>query len=123
MSKKTIIIAIVSFALGALIYNFSSVIFQEGNPWPEMKGIVALTFGKSDIVKLSGSDNKYLTKSNGGPKTIDDFMKSKGYEPSEQMGSGYFYKSLNSNIVLVRRQYSRFYTIWTITENKDNSFK
>lgn len=37
--NKAIIIAIISFALGALIYNYSKVIFQEGNPWPEIKAI------------------------------------------------------------------------------------
>ncbi|MFA7662332.1 MAG: hypothetical protein WCX88_00245 [Patescibacteria group bacterium] len=112
--NKAIIIAIISFALGALIYNFSAVIFQEGNPWPEVKGIIKLNFTKADIVKLAGSDNKYLTKSNGGPKIIDDLMKSKGYEITDQMGSGYFYKSSDGDVVLTRRQYSRFYTIWNL---------
>jgi len=110
----TIIIAIVSFALGALIYTYSKVIFQEGNPWPEIRAISQLTFDGSDMVKLSGSDNKYLTKSQGGPKTVDTFMKDRGYEYTDQMGSGYFYKSSDKTVVLTRRQYSRFYTIWTI---------
>ncbi|MFA5359024.1 MAG: hypothetical protein WC310_04385 [Patescibacteria group bacterium] len=121
MRNKTIIIAIVSFALGALIYNlFSPVIFQEGNPWPQIKGITELTFGKSKIVKLSGSDNKYLTKNKGGWEVADSLLKNKGYEFTEQMGSGYFYKSSDSNAVMTRRQYSRFYIIWAITENKNN---
>jgi len=115
--NKAIIIAIISFALGALIYNFSSVILQEGNPWPQIKGIAQLTFGKSDIVKLSGSDNKYLTKSRGGWDAIDGFLRNDGYEFSEQMGSGYFYKSSSSRVVMIRRQYSRFYVIWKITES------
>ena len=119
--NKAIIIAIISFALGALVYNFSSVIFQEGNPWPQIKGITQLIFGKSDIVKLSGSDNKYLTKSRGGWDAIDGFLRNDGYEFSEQMGSGYFYKSSSSSIIMTRRQYSRFYVIWTIDESNDAS--
>jgi hypothetical protein len=123
MSFKTptkniaIIIAIVSFALGALIYNYSKVIFQEGNPWPEIKAISHLTFGGSDMVKLSGSDNKYLTKSQGGPQAIDVFMNDRGYEYTDQLGSGYFYKSSDKTVVLTRRQYSRFYTIWTLSDS------
>jgi len=71
LKNKAIIIGIVSFAFGALIYNYSTVIFQEGNPWPKIKGIVQLTFSGSDIVKLSGSDNEYLTRSKGGPGVIE----------------------------------------------------
>jgi len=121
MKNKTIIIAIISFALGALVYHlFSPVIFQEGNPWPQIKGIAQLTFGKSDMVKLSGSENKYLTKNKGSWDVVDSFLKSKGYEFTEQMGSGYFYKSSDSSIVMTRRQYSRFYVIWAIAESKNS---
>jgi hypothetical protein len=115
--NKVIIIAIISFALGALIYNYSKVIFQEGNPWPEIKAISQLTFGGTDMVKLSGSDNKYLTKSQGGPMAVDTFMKDRGYEYMDQMGSGYFYKLSDKTVVLVRRQYSQFYTIWTVSDS------
>jgi len=115
--NKTIIIAISSFALAALIYNYSTVIFQEANPYPEIKAIFQLTFDQAAMVKLSGSGNKYLTKSRGGPLAVNAFMKDRGYEYTEQMGSGYFYKSADQIVVLSRRQYSRFYTIWTINES------
>lgn len=115
------ILAIVSLIAGIFLSLYSSVIFQEGNPWSQIKGITQLTFGKSDIIKLSDSDNRYLTKSQGGPMTIEAFMKDRGYEYTDQMGSGYFYKSSDKTIVLTRRQYSRFYTIWTIAENNNNS--
>ena len=79
MKNKTIIIAIVSFALGALIYNYASILFQEGNPFPFIKGIVQLNFANKDIVKLSGSENTYLTKSKNGQKTISDFLKNQDF--------------------------------------------
>lgn len=123
-SKNKKILLLVFTALlvvGAFLFLYSPVIFQEGNPWPQIKGITQLTFGKSDMVKLSGAENKYLTKSKGGWDIVDIFLKNKGYEFTEQMGSGYFYKSSDGNIVLVRRQYSRFYIIWIITENNNNS--
>lgn len=121
-NKKILLFVFTAFLIvGVFLSLYSSAIFQEGNPWPQIKGITQLTFGKSDMIKLSGSENNYLTKSKGGWDAVDNFLKNKGYEFTEQMGSGYFYKSSDSNIVLVRRQYSRFYAIWAITENKNNS--
>jgi hypothetical protein len=127
MSFKTptkniaIIIAIVSFALGALIYNYSKVIFQEGNPWPEIKGIVQLKFSGKEIVQLSGSDNKFMTESKNGT-TIHDFMKDRGYEFTGQMGSGYFFESqAGQKAIATHKYYSRYYSLWTITENQNDN--
>lgn len=120
---KTLVIALISFALGVLVYNFAPILFQEGNPWPEIKAISQLTFGESDMVKLSGMDNRYLTKSDEGSRAVDVFMRSRGYEFVDQMGSGYFYKSSGGSIVLTRRQYSRFYAIWNITESGAKSLR
>ncbi|MBU4353424.1 HNH endonuclease [Candidatus Parcubacteria bacterium] len=64
--SAVILIAVVFLSL------YSSVIFQEGNPWSQIKGITQLTFGKSDIVKLSNFDNKYLTKSKGGKTMLNN---------------------------------------------------
>jgi len=113
-------VAIVSFALGALIYNFSPIIFQEGNPWPQIKGIVQLKFSGKDIVLLSGSDNKFITESKNGT-VIHDFMKDRGYDFTGQMGSGYFFKSqTGQTAIATHRYYSRYYSLWTVTENKNN---
>jgi hypothetical protein len=117
----TIIIAIVSFALGALIYNYSKVIFQEGNPWSEIKGIVQLKFSGKDIVQLSSSDNKFMTESKNGT-TIHDFMKARGYEFTGQMGSGYFFETaIGQKAIATHKYYSRYYSLWTITENQNNN--
>lgn len=122
-NKKILLIASIAvLVIGLLAFIYLPVIFQEGNPWPQIKGISQLTFGGSDMVKLSGSDNMYLTKTHGGSTAIDAFMKDKGYEFTDQMGSGYFYKSADKTIVITRRQYSRFYTIWTIIENQIKLF-
>jgi len=119
-NKKILLIApLAVLAIGFLVFMYSPVIFQEGSPWSEIKAISQLTFGGSDMVKLSGSDNKYLTKSQGGPQVINVFMKDRGYKFTDQMGSGYFYKSSDKTVVLTRLQYSRFYTIWNITETNN----
>ncbi|HBK35280.1 MAG: hypothetical protein UU08_C0009G0034 [Candidatus Uhrbacteria bacterium GW2011_GWE2_40_58] len=119
--KVLLLVSVTILMLGIFTFFSSPVIFQEGNPWPQIKGISQLTFGGADIVKLSDSDNRYLTRNQNGPMVIEVFMKDRGYEYTDQMGSGYFYKSSDSTIVLTRRQYSRFYVIWTITENSNDA--
>lgn len=118
--NKTIIIAIISFVLGTLIYSFSAVIFQEGNPWLQIKGIAQLSFSNTDMVKLSGPDSKYMTESRNGQEIIKDFMKNKGYEFIEQMGAGYLFDSPVGNAIVTQRQYSRFYSLWNVTEYNEN---
>jgi hypothetical protein len=120
LSKNKKVLLLISMAIlvvGVLLFLYSAVIFQEGNPWPEIKGIVQLKFGDSDIVKLSGFDNKFMTESKNGTM-IHDFMKTKGYEFTEQMGSGYFFKSsTGQSAIVTHKYYSRYYSLWTITEN------
>jgi len=119
--KILLLVFAILLLVGAFLFLYSPVIFQEGNPWPQIKGIAQLTFSKTDMVKLSGSDNKYLTENQGGPRIVEAYMKDGGYEYIDQMGSGYFYKSSDKTIVLIRRQYSRFYVIWTITKNSNDA--
>ncbi len=122
--NKAIIIAIISFTLGALIYNYSMVFFQEDNPWPQIKGIIQLNFGNKDLVKLDDGGNKYITKSDN-PEIIKSFMKNRNYDFTEQMGSNYLFKSdVGASAVATHRYYSRYYSLWSIAENlitKDTS--
>jgi hypothetical protein len=114
-------IALIILVVGIFAFMYSSVIFQEGNPWPQIKGIIQLKFSSADIVQLSGSDNKFITESKNG-MMIHNFMKTKGYEFTEQMGSGYFFKSpTGQSAVATHRYYSRYYSLWTITENSNDS--
>lgn len=113
---KIIILSLIIFGIGICLY--SPVIFQEGNPWPQIKGVSQLNFTGKDLVKLSSGENKYITKNNNGLEIIKAFMKDKGYDFTEQMGSGYFFKDENGESVTVtHRYYSRFYSLWNITEN------
>ena len=121
-NKKVLLItSLIILVLGIFIVFYSNVIFQEGNPWPQIKGISQLTFGDKDIVKLDIGENKYITKSNN-PELIKSFMKEKGYNFTEQMGSGYLFKSsTGACAVVTHRYYSRYYSLWTISENKNDS--
>lgn len=49
-------------------------------------------------------------------------MKERGYDFTEQMGSGYLFKSqTGASAVATHRYYSRYYSLWTITENKSEA--
>ena len=117
-NKKVLFIAsLIVLLLGVFMIFYSPVIFQEGNPWPQIKGIMQLKFSDAGIVQLSGSDNKFMTESKNG-MMIHNFMKNKGYEFTGQVGSGYFFKSpTGKSAVATHKYYSRFYSLWTITEN------
>ncbi|MCK9626527.1 MAG: hypothetical protein M0R23_08750 [Bacteroidales bacterium] len=121
-NKKILLIASLAvLVIGFLAFMYSPVIFQEGNPWPEIKGIVQLKFSGKDIVQLSGSDNKFMTESKNGTM-IHDFMKDRGYEFTGQMGSGYFFESATGQkAIATHKYYSRYYSLWTITENQNNN--
>jgi len=122
-SKNKITLFIVLFivlVIGFWVYMYLPVILQEGNPWPEIKGMVQLKFNGKDIIQLSGSDNKFMTESKNGTM-IHDFMKTRGYEFTGQMGSGYFFESrAGQKAIATHKYYSRHYSLWTITENDND---
>jgi len=111
-----ILIAIFIFAF--LLYK--SVIFQEGNPMPLLKGIAKLNFTRNEIVKLNMDGDKYLTKGKNGQEVLVNSLNNQGYELISQMGSGYFFKDKNDNALLVtHRYYSRLYSIWSLIITKN----
>ncbi|MFA5360154.1 MAG: hypothetical protein WC349_04325 [Patescibacteria group bacterium] len=121
--KKNNIKGIIIFSLTLIIifilatWLYAPVIFQEGNPVPYLKGAWQLNLSQKDIIKLDVDGDRYMTKNRNGLGAITELMKSQNYEFVEQLGAGYFYKSSDKAIVLTRRQYSRFYVIWTINES------
>lgn len=119
-NKKVLLItSLAILVLGVFMFFYSNIIFQEGNPWPQIKGIAELIFDNKDIAKLDIGENKYIAKSDN-PEIIKSFMKNKGYDFTEQMGSGYFFKSpAGTSAVAIHRYYSRFYSLWTISENNN----
>lgn len=115
--KKKVVLIIISLAFilsGLFISLYSPVIFQEGNPWPQLKGVFQLSLADKEMVAIA--DNRYMTKSENGSEIIEKYLAEKGYRFTEQMGSGYFYESDTQSIAVVGRQYSRFYVIWSIGE-------
>ncbi|MBN2198112.1 hypothetical protein JW698_02915 [Candidatus Wolfebacteria bacterium] len=119
--KFLLVIFFIILIIGILTFLYSPIIFQEGNPWPQIKGIVQLNFTSQDIVKLSIGENKYITKSKNGIEIVKSYMKDRGYDFIEQMGSGYLFQSITGeSAIATHRYYSRFYSLWIITENTNN---
>lgn len=116
-----IIFLIFSCILFILFFSlYSKVIFQEGNPFPLFKAIVKLNITSQDIIKLDLNKEKYLSKNKNGQYFLEDKLKESNYHFIEQMGSGYLFRNDNFDILIVtRRQYSRFYSIWTIGESRN----
>jgi len=123
MNKKSLtILIIVVLIFGAFFFLYSPAIFQEGNPWSQIKGIIQLNFGNTDTIKLSGSDNEYMTKNKNGEDVIKNFMKNKGYEFTERMGAGCLFNSpTGESAVATHRCYCRYYSLWKITEYSNGS--
>jgi hypothetical protein len=121
ISKSLLIVSLAVVAAGILTFMalaYSPVIFQEGNPWPQIKGIVRLNFGDAELVKLPGSESRYMTKSGNGREIIMDFMGERGYELTEQLGSGYLFASPDGKSAdVTHRYYSRHYSLWHVSEN------
>jgi hypothetical protein len=117
MSKRFLLTIIVILFLTPAIFFFLrsvQVLFQEGSPWPQIKGIIQLNFGGKEIVKLS--KNKYLTRGDD-VDALAGMMKERGYKFVDRMGSGYFFKlSVAKRIIAIHKYYSRFYSLWEITE-------
>lgn len=119
--KIFLILSLLILVIGLLALFYSPVLFQEGNPWPQLKGIVQLNLGNENVVKLDIGENKYITKSNN-PEVIKSFMQDWGYEFTEQMGSVYLFKSVTgASAVATHRYYSRYYSLWTIAEQTNES--
>lgn len=118
MAKKILLVLItVLLIIFLFLIFYRRVIFQEGSPWPQIRGIVELSLGRSEMVKLSETEKEFLTKSSEGRDMILNYMQKKGYEFIEQMGAGYvFLSSKGEKVVVTHRLYTKCYSIWKINE-------
>ncbi len=106
-------------AIAAIIFlGFLSrwpLIFQEGNPWPLLKGIANLHAGRQELVRLDFPGEQYLSRGND-TEAIKSFLESRGYDFVEQMGAGYIFESATgSRALAVHRYYSRHYSLWKLS--------
>lgn len=113
--KIGLILLITIFTISLLLYR--SVIFQEGDPWTLIKAALKLNTNSEDVIKLDPDTDKYLTKSQNGIDSIKKIF-TDNYSLVEQMGAAYIFENETERLIITQKQYSRFYSIWTITKEQ-----
>ncbi len=108
--KKKILIPLLIALILAFIVVYS-VLFQEGNPIPIIKGITALN-KENEIVQISKNPEIYLTKTDKGSSSITNLMKNEGWKFEEQFGSGYIFSKDDNKVMITSTQYTGKYKIW-----------
>lgn len=103
---------------GLVSLRFGSALFQEGNPIPILTSILVLKLSNSDYEQFSESNirNRYVSENTGnsGFDEIKEFMKEKGWDFKEQMGSGLAFENDEEILVVETKQYSKNYILWNI---------
>jgi len=103
---------------GLITLRFGSALFQEGNPIPILTSIMGLEISNSDYEQFSESKirNRYVSANTGKSRNnvIREFMKEKGWDFKEQMGSGLVFENGGETLVIETRQYSNHYIVWSI---------
>ena len=106
--KLAIIILVVTAVIIVTIFSYKNLIFQEGNPMNIIAGIIQL----NDVVTyVNINDNPvaYLTKNNNSGGLFSYIEEENRVKFKEQMGSVYIFEGDDKNVILVSRQYMRFY--------------
>ncbi|EPD53791.1 hypothetical protein HMPREF1210_00614 [Paenisporosarcina sp. HGH0030] len=103
---------------GLITLRFGSALFQEGNPIPILTSIMGLELSNSDYEQFSESKirNRYVSPNTGNSRynVIKEFMKEKGWDYKEQMGSGLVFENDEETLVVETKQYSKHYILWNI---------
>lgn len=108
--KLCIALFLTLFLLLIVIFLNWNVIFQEGNPIPIVKGIIKLS--NNSFVKINQEPVMYITKSNDKNDLFLYIEKENNVKFREQMGSGHLFESVDKNLILVSKQYTKFYQVW-----------
>lgn len=124
--KKRIFTVITTLAvtftlMGIILGVYGNVLFQEGNPIPVVSSILKLEFSEREYVKFSTSPTRYLSKfktSGDRYSIIKEYMKKKGWEFEEQMGSGFIFVKNGEQTIISTRQYTKNYFIWSVPEQQ-----
>jgi hypothetical protein len=121
--KKVLMIGVLFLLLllGFIGLKFGSALTQEGNPIPYLIAISKYEFsnnGYEEVLKKSDKI-RYVSKfEEKNPLGMTkEFMKDKGWEFKEQMGSGLIFEKNDEIITIETRQYTKHYSIWDIPKD------
>ncbi|MFT4416413.1 hypothetical protein ACLM5H_21340 [Fredinandcohnia humi] len=118
--KKVLIVLLISIVLviGFVTIRFGSALTQEGNPVPIFSAISKLTFGNTEFVEFSVAENehRYVSKNNNESRymVVEDYMKERGWDFYEQMGSGLVFKKADKTTVIETRLFTGRYFLWDV---------
>ena len=111
--KKTIAITcFLAVAIAVFTLN-SGGIFQRGNPLPYIGKMLALN-GNHSYAKVFDDGNVYITRSTDNDDLIRYIENTYGVAFTEQMGSAYFFSSVDHSIVAETEVYWRNYRVWEL---------
>ncbi|XMB66035.1 DUF4652 domain-containing protein [Mycoplasmatota bacterium zrk1] len=112
--KKTIkmIVIIFSVYLLGIMWQFTPIVFQEGNPIPILSSIIKLESGKDDYIEIT--DNRFITKTSSNDNFFDFIEQEHNVIETTQMGAGYFFSGNNKGIMLETRKFTSSYTLWNL---------
>lgn len=113
--KRTLVLAV--FAMAILVFTmallFGAIIFQEGNPFPVIEALSRLEFSDDSIVRIKGSDVKYIQKS--GPETpLTEYVAGYEWTFRERLGAGIFYEKDELSLFAEARMLTRRYVVYVL---------
>jgi hypothetical protein len=104
--------------------RFGSALTQEGNPIPYLIAITKYEFSNNGYEEVLERSDKIRYVSKFEKKyplgMTKEFMKDKGWEFKEQMGSGLIFEKNDEIITIGTRQYTKQYFIWDIPKEVFN---
>jgi len=118
--KKILIIFLLFFLLFFTFIGlrFGSALTQEGNPIPYLISISQYELSNNGYEKVLETTNEIRYISEYKKKypfgMAIEFMKNKGWEFKDQMGSGLIFEKNNKDITIGTRKYSKHYYIWDV---------
>lgn len=115
-NKKVILFLLVGLILiiSLFAYQNKAVIFQCGNPIPYVSKMLILE-DDTPFIDVFGDKSTYLTKKYNSDALFKFVENEYGVTFTEQMGSGYIFKSDTKKIVLTSQVYWRYYMVWSLT--------
>ncbi|XEC94057.1 hypothetical protein AB6A23_22365 [Paenibacillus tarimensis] len=120
----TIALSVFIIVAGFIVFRFGNALSQEGNPVPILISISKLEFTNSDYEQFSESDKeiRFVSENNGQFRynVVKEFMKKKGWDYKDQMGSGLIFEKDKQALIVETRQFSRHYILWDIPNQELN---
>ncbi|MCA1029550.1 hypothetical protein LCL95_00730 [Bacillus timonensis] len=118
--KKILMVGLLCFVLllGFVGYRFGSALTQEGNPIPYLISITKYELSNNGYEQVLETENGIRYVSQYEKKyplgMAIEYMKSKGWEFKEQMGSGLVFVKNEEEITISTKQYSKHYFLWDV---------